>query len=313
MRMSNFFNNNTNSVISTYKNFTNKTRITPFISPENINIDDVVDHSENFFDDNFIKCINELYIYIHRDEHAKEDSLSNALIVCIITLFSASLFKTVLVLLCFFIKWLICDFFCILGSLTKHKCFTLCKQLGYSFSYLKRAGKKIFTYNFYSYDAEIYGDYWKVVIPLIYILFLLGNLLFSILVITELESLKNRCFTNIMLIVVFFLHLFIEIYNALFYIIKDLKKHINYTVYAFTAGLLNLLWLYTLSFYLQNKGESFDVYRRIARLIYLIFFLVCYSYSLSKVYQYDINSTLIIIFKIQFFFLFSTLNYNKKI
>ena len=132
----------------------------------------------------FIDSINELYVYIHSNDQTKQlenKTISEILLVLIIGLFVISLFKLVLIFLCFFLKWFLCDLSCLTFKLFKHKCTTFCKECSFNFNYFKKILKKIYTYNFYCYDKEIYGKFLTVLIPMIYMLFIIVNVLFCVM------------------------------------------------------------------------------------------------------------------------------------
>lgn len=273
----------------------------------------VADSTISFLDD-FANSISELYVYNHRNEVEDEHFFSKILLICIITVFIVSLFKTIIVLVCFFTKWLIFDFFCILGRLVKNKCLTFCKEMNYNRNYLNRAFKKIYTYNFYSYDRDIYGGFWCVFIPIVYILFIIGNTIFCLLRIEENLTMSKLAFTKLMLIIIFFLHLFVEIYNALFYIIKDLKRHIKFTIGWFLLASLHIVWLFFVYLHFKEESqEKFEFFERLARFTYIIFFLYCYSKSISIVYHYDMNSKTFAQFKVFFSLIFNCLLYSLTI
>lgn len=234
----------------------------------------------------FLYTTDELYIYIHRSNKHTQPYSSDILLLTILSVFLVTFLKMILIFLCFFLKWLIWDIIKIIIKLLKYKCSILWKECCFNINYFKKVFKKIYTYNFYSYDIDVYGKFWIIIIPLIYISFIIGNLIFNFM---EYLETKQTDLRNIFLVIIFFLHLFIEIYISLFYYIKDLKKHIFRTFYMFLIGCLIVLLLFSFT-YFDPEMKNFQLVERIVRTFFLMFFLWAYVNSLKLVLFYNMNS-----------------------
>ncbi len=249
----------------------------------------------NTFEDesSFTKLLNtidELYIYIHRYNNEKTPFASDLIILTIFCVFFVTFLKMALIFLCFFLKWILWDIFVLIIKLFKYKCSILWKECCFNINYFKKVFKKIYTYNFYSYDRDIYGKFWITLIPFSYISFIICNVVFCFFEYFHQQIYDNNYYwtKNIILIVLFFLHLFIEIYISLFYYIKDLKKHIETTFKIYMLACSIVLMLYISSFFVSNK-DFFQLLQRIARTIYLLYFLWGYRNSLKEVISYNMN------------------------
>lgn len=249
-----------------------------------------VNISGNTFD-KFLKTIDELYIYIHRDTITNTPFVSGILVFTILLVFLVTLFKISIIFLCFFLKWIFWDILVIIFKLFKYKCSILWKECCFNINYFKKVFKKMYTYNFYSYDKDVYGPIWIILIPISYISFIICNLIFCYF---ENYDKENKL-KNVFLICIFYLHLFIEVYISLFYCVKDLFKHIKYTSLVFLLGCFNTLWLYLFSFVFDND-ETFQFLERVARMIYLIYFLYTYIKSFRIVINYNMNSKYKVLF-----------------
>jgi len=246
---------------------------------------------ESFFQ-KFLYTIDELYIYIHVNILEITPYASDILLLTIFSVFLVTFFKMVLIFTCFFLKWLIWDIFKVVIKLFKYKCSILWKECCFNVNYFKKVFKKIYTYNFYSYDSDVYGKFWIILIPFSYISFIISNVVFCMM-----EYFKQNSIKNIFLIIIFFLHLFIEIYISLFYCIRDLKKHIRTTIFTYLIGCFFVLLLFAFSLFVSEK-EIFKLLQRIVRTFYLIFFLWAYKNSLKEVISYNMNSKIFYFFNI---------------
>jgi len=246
--------------------------------------------------DKFLLTIDELYIYIHRDTIKKKFYAIDALLITIVAVFIVTLLKMTLIFFCFFVKWITFDFIYMIIKLFRYKCSILLKEICFNINYLKKIFKKIYTYNFYSYESEVYGPIWIIIIPITYITFIIGNLIFCFYESYKSNPSERDGFRkNVFLIIIFYLHLFIEIYISLFYCIKSLKKHIQTTSIIFCFGCINVFWLYGCSFINMERWQ-FSLLQRIARMIYIIYFLFTYTKSLKIVFQYNMNSKFFLTF-----------------
>ncbi len=248
---------------------------------------------------NFMCSIDELYIYIHRDTINKDifsSFASDSLTTTIIMVFFITLFKISLIFICFFIKWLLWDILIIIFKLFKYKCSILWKECCFNINYFKKVFKKVYTYNFYSYDKDVYGPVWIILIPFLYISFIICNLIFcyfeKYLNNNSQDDQKDNNIKNIFLICIFYLHLFIEVYISLFYCVKDLFKHIKYTTYIFLAGcfISMLVFLSSFLFIEEEKKDLFCLCQRSGRMVYVIFFICAYIKSFNAVKKYNMNS-----------------------
>jgi hypothetical protein len=249
--------------------------------------------NKNNFLEKFEYTIEELYVYIHRrDLNSKSDDelqQNKILLVIISILLLFLLAKLILIFFFFILKWVICDIPKITLKLCKYKCFNICKECWNTLQYLKKVIKKIYTYNFYSYDTDTYGKIRAFIIPFSYIIFIISNFIY-LNGKNNTDINKNSYFHSVMHLVVFYLHLFIEIYCASFYIIKDLLKHFKFTIISFFAFNFHLLCLYLILDNFGNANFQCSFFVRIARLFLLIFFMSLYSLSLRNVYSYNMNS-----------------------
>lgn len=248
-------------------------------------------NSKNFWEK--LDCtLKDLYIYLHRGNEKEIENLdgpNQILLVIVDLIFISLLAKLILIFFCFILKWIFCNLPKIATKLCKYKCSNFCKESRNNLLFLFKVIKKIYTYNFYSYDVEVYGKIIICVIPIVYILFIISNFIYVGLNLYNTEDKANK----IISLMVFYLHLFIEIYCASFHMIKDLMKHFKFTVTAFLLSNLNILWVFIV---LDNTVPSDEdkcnctVISRIGRLVYLLFFMTIYTKSIVNIYHYNMNS-----------------------
>ena len=229
--------------------------------------------------------IKELYVYIHR-ENIKDNIINQMFLILNFTIIISIITKLSIIFICFILKWIFCDLPKITIKLCKYKCFNLCKECWNNLQYLKKVIKKIYTYNFYSYDREIYGNIIIFIIPIVYISFIISNFIYAI----DIRSTEEE--SSIIFLTVFYLHLFIEIYCSSFHVIKDLMKHFKFTSLVFLLSNINIFGVFIVLSQIENYEitRRFEFYQRIGRLIILLFFIIMYSKSIWNIYNYNMNS-----------------------
>lgn len=231
--------------------------------------------------------IDEMYVYIHRKNISESNLINQIFLLLIFTIFIMILTKLSIIFICFILKWTFCDLPLITYKIWSNKCSNLCKEIFNNIIYLKKVCKKIFTYNFYSFDSSIYGNIIIFVIPVIYILFIIMNFIYAI----DIRNFKKSCFyTQFIHISVFYLHLLVELYSVSFYAIKDLILHLKFTFFIFTIANLNILWLFLLLSNINYNETICFFAQRIARLILCFFFIGMYYFSIKRIINYKINS-----------------------
>lgn len=245
--------------------------------------------------------IEEVYIYNHLSPKAFESTndkkldeyLATTIMCVLVAIFSTTILKMFLIFLYFFFcntVYNICKFFVFVY---RKKCLiNLSAQCKNAYSYLSKIFKKIYTYNFYSYENKPFGY----VIVIVYICFLLFNILYT----TEyIIILKGQKYDDIMFrgfhIIAFEFHIFIELICCTFYIYRKLWSQYKFILISY-IGLNILICIITfLKINYDFTDDCNDFIRRVAHLVFLIYFATLYFISFMRVKNYNLNCNIAIL------------------
>ena len=215
-----------------------------------------------------------MYLYlIDPQRQTIEYKFVLAVLIIISILAVAILFKVVVIFIYFFIIQAITNLISFLCTLCRSKCkVPCCANVKGAFIYFIKLFKKLYTYNFYAFDSRFVGTF----LVISYFSYLFFTILFSGLIIHEIQKEDKTNFFYTCHFCAFQLNILMEILCVSFYNMRNMKKQFFLSMGYFF--LLNLLVIITLMFQrlLVNVYGIFerDEPRRTLNIVFNLFFFI---------------------------------------
>lgn len=246
--------------------------------------------------DNLFLIIQDLYIYCHLKDYNSttdeevEQRIAVIIMTILIAIFSFTVIKIFAIFLYFFFINITINFCKFCGTLIKKKCcINIFSEIKFSCIYLAKNLRKLYTYNFYSYENKAYGYF---IVP-VYLIFIIFNLMFAADYTQNDKDKKMKTESIKMLqFIAFELSIFIELVCCFFYLTRKLRKQFIFTLAAFCF--LNLVIGLTLWYKLNFCDQDDENPRRVANLIFLFFYCFLFSLCFKKIFCYNLNCKIII-------------------
>lgn len=258
---------------------------------------DKLENTEGFLDKLF-SIVQELYVYCHLkdynmdEDYDQEKQISTFIMCMMIGIFSFTVIKIIAIFLYFLILNLVVSTYRFIKYLIKRRCcVNIFQEMNYTCGYTLRIMKKLYTYNFYSYKNKCFGFF----IVTIYLVFISLNISFAAEYLKRDNNKEPLTDTvKILQILSFELSIFVELVCCFFYLTRNSKVQYISTFVSFVV--LNGVICGTM-FYKEYFCDSDDDNpRRVANLVFLIFFSFLFILCFRKVYKYDLNCEFIILF-----------------
>lgn len=241
-----------------------------------------------------------LYVFTHikpiindRDRESLEFFFCNWITIIIAILLVFTLIKLLVILLYFFIVQSLMNLVRFIASIARTKCqLNLCFGLKNGLSFIGRICKRLYTYNYYSYDNIIIGT----IFMIIYHGYIFSTGLFAYRV-SKYALFEKQIGFKVLHFVTFQFNIIIEVLCISFYTIRTLTK--QFYVSVAMVLVLNVFIVLTVLFknVLINEIGVFekDEPRRIANIIFFFFMGILHLSTLIGLIRYDVNSMYYII------------------
>lgn len=238
---------------------------------------------------------NNLYVFTHikpiikdKDREALEFKFCIAITIVICLIFVFTLIKFLVILIYFFIVQSLLNFARFIVSISRTKCkMNFCLALKSGISFIFSISKKLYNYNYYSYD--------NVFIGLIFIVFYHGYLISTGIFayqVSKYAQYEKELNFKILHFVTFQFNIIIEVLCISFYNIRGLAKQF-YVSFGMII-VLNVLIVLAVLFknVLINEIGVFEKEepKRIANLLFFFFYGILHLSTLIGLLKYDVNS-----------------------
>ena len=238
--------------------------------------------------ESIFSVIQELYLYCHLkiyDKNDKDNELANINMIIVALIFLCTMIKIVTIIIYFLVVNSILSIIRFFIDIYKRRCKCVCvSELKFFCNYLVKILKKIYTYNFYSYENKPLGYF----LVTVYLIFIGLNIVFAIEYRHNYTEEQDRPdYIKILQILAFEFSIFIELICGTFYLTRKVKKQILIVGPSFLF--LNLVAIFAIVYKAAYLPDNDENPRRIANLVYVAHFSTLFVLSLIKVYKYDRN------------------------
>jgi hypothetical protein len=243
--------------------------------------------------DDIYSVIGDLFVYCHLKNYNEEDAqdmtqdqnIAISIMVFMIFMFSLIMFKVAFIIFYFVFVNVIPNVWRFFVKIVRKRCCMSFKtEIKYTFFYFGKIMKKIYTYNFYSYENKLIG-FFMVSLYIIYIIF---NLIFTVEYIkSDLKKEDKADYVKYEHIFAFELSVIIELIVCFFYITRNFKKLLIWVSSSFIIlnGIIALVVVYKVNWLSPNEDPELP--RRYASLFFSSYFSILLLLCLIRLIKYD--------------------------
>ena len=215
----------------------------------------------------------------------QDQNIATSIMVILIIMFSLQMFKVAFIIVYFFIFNVLPSLGRFCAKVVRQRCcMSFRTELKYSLFYLGKILKKIYTYNFYSYENKLTGF----VLVTFYMIYIVFNLIFTVEYFkTDTKEEEKPDAVKYEQFIAFEFSLIIELIVCFFYITRSFKKMFASVIVSFLG--LNSVIAMVVVYKMQVQLDDSEKPRRFASLIFSIYFSVLILISLVRVIKYDPN------------------------